>query len=138
DDGVITHLLQQIGCKVTVCANSDEGMAASLVHALMHAQQAQGWVIALGDMPYVQSATIRALAAELARGAQIAVPVYRGRRGNPVAFARTHLPELLTLHGDEGARRLLKTYPVVEVATADHGIVMDIDTLADLDGSNDA
>ncbi len=129
----IAHQLRQLGCRITVCPNADEGMAASLVHALMQAQEAQGWVIALGDMPYVQPSTMRALIAGLSQGAQIAAPVCQGRRGNPVAFARSLLPELLKLRGDEGARRLLKGFPVLEVSTDDAGIWRDIDTTDDLD-----
>jgi molybdenum cofactor cytidylyltransferase len=129
--GVIEQL-QSIDCRIVECPWADEGMAASLVHALSEAQDAEGWVIALADMPYVQPATITALAEAIRNGADIAVPTYRGQRGNPVAFSRKHLPELLRLTGDEGARRLLATLPVIEIATQDAGICMDIDTAADL------
>jgi molybdenum cofactor cytidylyltransferase len=55
-----------------------------------------------------------------------------GRRGNPVGFGRVHLAALLALSGDQGARRLLQSCPVTEVAVADPGIFQDIDTPADL------
>ncbi|AMP01761.1 mobA-like NTP transferase domain protein [Collimonas arenae] len=127
------ELLAQLGdCDYVHCANADEGMAASLVCGLQHASDADGWVIALGDMPYVQSATIAALALALRRGADIAVPVYQGRRGNPVGFSRRHLPRLLTLRGDQGARGLLQSLPVVEVVVGDPGIHLDIDTVSDI------
>lgn len=129
---VLAQQLRDIGCLVTLCARADEGMAASLVHALSQNQDADGWIIALADMPYVKPATIRSLAQALADGAQIAAPSYHGQRGNPVAFGRMHLPELLLLRGDEGARRLLKNYPVREVAVDDPGIRQDIDTPVDL------
>jgi molybdenum cofactor cytidylyltransferase len=132
-EGVASQL-QALGCQVTVCPTADQGMAASLVHALSHARQANGWMIALADMPYVRPATIRALAEAIEAGAQIAAPIYQGQRGNPVAFARMHLPQLLLLRGDEGARRLLNTFPVTEVVTDDPGIRLDIDTVVDLDG----
>lgn len=128
----IVDQLQSIDCRIVECPFADEGMAASLVHALSEAQDAQGWVIALADMPYVRPATIAALAEAISHGADIAVPTYRGQRGNPVAFSRKHLPELLRLTGDNGARRLLATFPVIEIATNDAGICKDIDTVADL------
>ncbi|MES2264460.1 MAG: nucleotidyltransferase family protein [Pseudomonadota bacterium] len=134
DDGVAAQLLA-LGCDVTVCESADSGMAASLVHALRHAEQkeaAQGWLIALGDMPRVRPATIQSLQDALERGADIAVPVFQGRRGNPVGFTRTHLPLLLALQGDQGARGILKNHPVHEVAVDDNGILQDIDTPADL------
>jgi molybdenum cofactor cytidylyltransferase len=138
DNPALGEQLKSTGCLVTFCENADEGMAASLVHALSCASEASGWVIALGDMPYVQSTTIHALCSALERGADIAVPTFGGQRGNPVAFSRAHLHELQQLRGDEGARRLLKTYPVTEVATEDPGVRQDIDTPEDLAASRDS
>lgn len=126
--------LRTIGCEVTVCENADEGMAASLVHALAQAGDAPGWLIALADMPFVQPHTMAALVAAIGRDTDIAVPMYRGQRGNPVAFGRAHLPRLLALRGDQGARILLKTLPLIEVLTDDPGILQDIDTVTDLAG----
>ncbi|HJV86793.1 MAG TPA: nucleotidyltransferase family protein [Noviherbaspirillum sp.] len=126
--------LRAIGCEVTVCQNANEGMAASLVHALSQARDAAGWLIALADMPHVQSRTMAALSAAIQQDTDIAVPIYRGLRGNPVAFGRAHLHDLLALRGDQGARQLLKTRPLTEVVTDDPGIVRDIDTVADLAG----
>lgn len=124
--------LQAIGCEVTECPSADQGMGASLVHALSHTRKAAGWIIALADMPYVQPATSIALIDAIRRGADIAVPTCGGRRGNPVAFGRTHLPDLLRLGGDQGARSLLTAYPVTEIAVDDAGIGRDIDTAIDL------
>lgn len=132
DSSAISQQLRALGCEVTVSETADEGMAASLVHALSLARDARGWIIALADMPYVQPKTIRALVEAIEHGAHIAVPTHQGRRGNPVAFDRTHLDHLLTLRGDAGARRLLQTFPVTEVATDDPGIAQDIDTPDDL------
>jgi molybdenum cofactor cytidylyltransferase len=58
--------------------------------------------------------------------------VFEGRRGNPVAFGALHLPALLALTGEHGARSLLKSSSVVEVAVSDPGILRDIDTPNDL------
>lgn len=124
--------LNGAGCEVTVCDHADEGMAASLVHALSCKPMARGWVIALADMPFVQPATVAALAAAVDAGAGIAAPTIGGRRGNPVAFGRMHLDELLQLRGDEGARRLLQAHPVTAIAVDDPGILQDIDTPPDL------
>lgn len=133
----LARQLRDAGCQVSVCDNADEGMAASLVHGLRERLQAQGWVIALADMPWVEPATIAALVDAVDDGAQIAVPTWRGKRGNPVAFGRGYLPELLALRGDAGARSLLATWPVTEVDTDDSGIRRDVDTRGDLDGDPD-
>ena len=128
----VASQLRSLGCQVNVCPTAEEGMGASLVHALSHVPDAAGWVVALGDMPHVQPATIAALVAAVRRGADIAVPTYQGRRGNPVAFSRIHLSRLLQLSGDQGARSLLKAFPVIEVDVDDAAIGRDIDFEADL------
>jgi molybdenum cofactor cytidylyltransferase len=133
DDGGVGDALRALGCEVTVCPDADTGMAASLVHAVRHSlPQAQGWLVALGDMPFVEPQTMRALSDALAAGAELAAPVLQGRRGNPVAFGARHLQALLALQGDQGARGILKSHPVTEVAVDDPGIFRDIDTGADL------
>lgn len=132
DAHTLAAQLQEIGCDIAVCANADEGMAASLVEGVSRTRDAAGWVIALADMPYVQPTTMSALVGALQGGAQIAALTYRGRRGNPVAFGRTHLTNLLSLHGDEGARRLLMAFPFVAIATDDPGIAQDIDIPEDI------
>lgn len=128
----LSRLLRATGCRPVTCPQSDQGMGASLVCGLRAAPPADGYLIALGDMPYVQADTLRALVDAIAGGAGIAAPVCDGRRGNPVAFSSLYLPALLRLQGDEGARRLLKNHPVQAVAVADAGIFRDVDTPGDL------
>ena len=132
-DGGVADALRALGCEVALCEQADSGMAASLVEAISHSlPQADAWLVALGDMPYVAPSTLRALLDALDAGAGIAAPVFEGRRGNPVAFGAVHLPALLALQGEHGARALLKSAPVVEVAVDDPGILRDIDTPDDL------
>jgi molybdenum cofactor cytidylyltransferase len=128
----LSDCLRAAGCDVTECAQADQGMGATLVHALRQSADAEGWVIALADMPFIAPETISALAAAIRDGADIAAPFHAGRRGNPVAFSRRHLPELLQLGGDEGARRILQRHPVREIAVDDPGIHHDVDTPGDL------
>lgn len=134
-DDALAAALGALGCEVRVCPDADLGMAASLVHAIDYARGAEGWLIALADMPFVQPATIASLAAaaqNAANGAGIAAPVYQGRRGNPVAFGRAYLPLLLALEGDQGARAILRAHPACEVTVDDSGVLRDIDTPDDL------
>jgi molybdenum cofactor cytidylyltransferase len=132
-DGGVADALRALGCEVTLCEEADSGMAASLVQGITCSlPQADSWLVALGDMPYVAPSTLRALLAALEEGADIAAPAFEGRRGNPVAFGARHLPALLALTGEHGARSLLRSAPVVEVAVDDPGILRDIDTPADL------
>lgn len=136
-DGGVAARLAALGCDVTVCLDADSGMAASLTHAIRHslALQPQAWLVALGDMPWVDPATLRRLVDALAAGAGIAAPVLDGRRGNPVGFGAVHLDALLALTGDAGARQLLQTFPVTEVPVDDPGIFRDIDLPSDITGA---
>jgi molybdenum cofactor cytidylyltransferase len=131
-DDKVAALLGRLGCEVRVCVDADLGMAESLTTAIEHTRGAEGWLIGLGDMPHVRPDTMRALAATIQRGARIAAPVYEGRRGNPVALSAYHLPLLLALQGDQGARAILKSHAVSEVVVDDAGVVRDIDTPGDL------
>ncbi len=133
DAAALASQLRALGCNIVECPHAEQGMGASLVQALSEARDATGWIIALADMPQVQPATIAALLTALEEGAAIAVPTYCGRRGNPVAFGRLHLPRLLELGGDRGARILLKEFPVKEIAVDDAGIHYDVDTANDLE-----
>ena len=129
----LAALLTSAGCELTVCLDAQKGLASSLVHALQHTSgDCPGWIIALADMPFVQPETIAAIVQAMQSGAGIAVPSFLGQRGNPVGFSRQYLPQLLALTGDQGARALLKTFPVTEVAVKDAGILKDIDVQTDL------
>jgi len=132
DDMQVARALGALGCEVRVCHDADTGMAASLTCGIAHVRGAPGWLIALGDMPGVEPATIAALSHAIADGARIAVPVFQGQRGNPVAFSAVHLPLLLALDGDQGARSIVQSHAVREVAVEDGGILRDIDTPDDL------
>jgi molybdenum cofactor cytidylyltransferase len=138
----LARILQETGCQVSVCASAAQGMAASLVHGVQFAQRCSpsAVLLALADMPFVQSATLQALleaqqAAQqgaLVPSAAICAPYWRGRRGNPVLFGRDWLPHLLALQGDQGARCLLQQWPVTQIEVNDPGILQDVDTASDL------
>jgi molybdenum cofactor cytidylyltransferase len=132
-DGGVAEALRALGCEVTLCADADSGMAASLAHAVRHSlPTADAWLVALGDMPFVAQQTLCALRDALNQGAAIAAPVMQGRRGNPVGFSGLHLSALLALRGDQGGRAIVQSNPVTEVEVSDPGIFRDIDTIADL------
>ncbi len=116
-----------------VAADFAAGLSRSLAAGL--AAVPAEWhaaLIMLGDMPLVAPATLAALAAAAVDADAVVVPVAGGRRGNPVAWGRTHWPQLRALSGDRGARALLDEVAVVDLATDDPGIFADIDTPADL------
>lgn len=126
--------LKAEGCEVVVCDNAAEGMGASLACAARAAGPADGYVVALADMPFVRPSTIAAVYAALAAGAPLAAPYFRARRGHPVGLAGFFFEELVALRGDEGARRLLAANEgrLKKIPVGDPGAVRDIDTPEDL------
>jgi molybdenum cofactor cytidylyltransferase len=130
----LERALRGAGAEVTVCPNAVEGMGVTLAHAVRAAGPADGWVIALADMPFIRPDSIRSVAAAIAGGAPVAAPDYRGERGHPVGFGGAYRAALERLTGDAGARAILKADAgvVARVAVDDPGVVRDIDVPADL------
>ena len=126
--------LQAEGCEVVECENAAEGMGASLACAARAAGEADGYLIALADMPFVRRTTIAAVRDALAAGASLAAPYFRSRRGHPVAIAGRFRDELLALGGDEGAKQLIAAneQKLVKIPVGDPGVIRDIDTPGDL------
>jgi molybdenum cofactor cytidylyltransferase len=133
-DFPLYEMLEQEGCQVTMFKDAARGMGASLAHAVAQARGADGWVIALADMPRIAPATIQRVIAALEEGALIAAPVRKGERGHPVGFGATLRDELLALSGDEGARAVLDRHrdAVKLIECDDPGILLDIDRKSDL------
>jgi molybdenum cofactor cytidylyltransferase len=108
------------------------GMGASLAAAVQASDRADGWIVALGDMPLILPATIRAVAEAIAGGALIAAPVSpaNGMRGHPVGFSAELRAELVALDADVGARSIILRHGdrVRLVPVADPGIFVDLDT----------
>jgi molybdenum cofactor cytidylyltransferase len=116
--------------------NAAQGMATSIAQGVLASRDARAWLIGLADMPFVTTQTIRSVA-QVAVGNTnaIAAPFYGGERGHPVGFGCGHLEALKALTGDQGARTLLKDGAVELVSVPDSGILRDIDTPQDLEGS---
>jgi len=108
------------------------GMGYSIATGVAARPDATGWLVLPGDMPMVQSTTLLAVAAALDQH-PVTYAQHRGRRGHPVGFGAELYSELVTLSGDEGARRLVARYPAHGVEVDDAGVLIDVDTEADLE-----
>jgi molybdenum cofactor cytidylyltransferase len=134
----LAELLQGAGLKVMFCTDQEQQLADSLSAVVRFSagtsESNGGFIIALADMPYIDPLTITAVATRLSAGASIVVPTYQGQRGHPVGFSAKFRYDLESLHGDEGARSILKRYPneIHMLECDDAGILADIDTPADL------
>ena len=110
-----------------------EGLSGSIRTGIMALpESAQAAVICLGDMPLVTPKHVDKLVAAFdpAEGREICVPVFEGKRGNPVLFARRFFEEITAVRGDVGARHLIGEYEeyVCEVAMDDRAVLVDVDS----------
>lgn len=130
----LVDALKEEGCEVVVCENAAEGMGASLACAARAAGEADGYLVALGDMPFLRRTSIAAVRDALANGAPLVAPYFRTRRGHPVGIGKRFYEDLLSLRGDEGAKKLLAANAgqLVKIPIGDPGVIRDIDTPQDL------
>ena len=127
-------MLDQEGCNVTMFADAARGMGARLARGVAQRRGADGWIIALADMPLIKSATIAAIARELETGRELVAPAYQGQRGHPVGLSKRFGAQLLALDGDAGARDIIAAHKgeLVLVECDDPGVLQDIDRREDL------
>jgi molybdenum cofactor cytidylyltransferase len=133
-DFPLYDMLEQEGCQVTMFQGAARGMGASLAHGVGQARSADGWVVALADMPRVPAAIIKEIIAALEGGALVAAPVYKGERGHPVGFGAALREELLALDGDLGARAVVDRHrdSVQLIECDDPGVLFDVDRKSDI------
>ena len=126
--------LEREKCQIVVCENAAEGMGASLACAARAAGQAEGYLVALGDMPFVRRSSIAAVRDALIAGAPLVAPYFRARRGHPVGISGAFFQQLLACKGDEGAKQLLNENAerLIKIPIGDPGVIRDIDTPGDL------
>jgi molybdenum cofactor cytidylyltransferase len=108
-----------------------DSIAAAVRATLQSGEPQGGWLILPGDLPLIQSATLRMVAGVL-REHDAVVPLYQGQRGHPVGFSACCAQALAELNGNQGAAAVLRAYSAVECHVDDMGCVSDIDTLEDL------
>jgi molybdenum cofactor cytidylyltransferase len=133
-DFPLADLLEQEGCFVTVCTDHARGMGASLAHGVAQRRGADGWIVALADMPSIKSTTIAAVVRELEVGRELIAPSYLGQRGHPVGLGKRFGAQLLALGNDAGARDIIAAHKseLVLIECDDPGVLQDIDRREDL------
>lgn len=127
--------LRRTRCNVHIVANPGwaNGLATSLRIGVAAAPRgARAALVLLVDQPRVGPPALeRLLAAWRRRPGVPAAARYEGRAGAPAILPRRHWRALRSLHGDEGARALLRqgdALTLVDIPEA----ALDIDTPADL------
>lgn len=133
-DGEVAGLLEREGLRVVVNRSASTGMGTSIACGIAACRDAQGWIIALADMPYVPASLTRRIVSALLQGSDIVAPVYRHKRGHPVGFSSRHASALLQLSADQGARNVItaNSGSLQLIETTEQGVIVDIDSIDDV------
>lgn len=123
------------GVQVVLNPDFTRGQSTSLKAGLKQLPvEVRAVLFLLGDQPLVSSGTIdQIVRAYQKTKAPIVLPVYQGRRGNPVLIDRCLFPRLMQLEGDTGARAVFteKAASIHEIPVEEEGVCQDIDTWED-------
>ncbi|SAK54837.1 MobA-like protein [Caballeronia temeraria] len=128
----LADVLNEAGCNVIFSADAERGMGATLAAAVRATSEADGWLVTLGDMPWIEASSYEAVARALDGGEALAAPFYHGKRGHPVGFGLVHREALAALDGDAGARGIFTTHKPFAVAVDDPNVLRDVDLPSDL------
>jgi len=128
----LADVLNEAGCSVIFSTDAERGMGAALAAAVRATSEADGWLVALGDMPWIEAATYEAVARALDAGAGLVAPFYQGTRGHPVGFGMAHREALAALDGDAGARGIFSTHTPFVIEVDDSNVLLDVDLPSDL------
>ena len=135
----LAALCEKLGFDIVDNPFAANGIASSIVLAAEKCSSFDGLMIALADMPRIDKSTIALLAStfQSAPGDAIVAPELNGRRGHPVIFSKSHLPDLASLSGDVGAASVIRSHPnsYIGVDVDDEGVAIDFDTPADFERS---
>ncbi len=126
------EVLQDLGFIVIESVDAKNGMGHAIADAVNQTKQAEGWLIALADMPWINPQLILQLSNNITQPSSIAAPRYNDKRGQPVAFGSAWLNELSHLEGDVGARALLQNNKINWIDWSDDTIHRDVDLSADI------
>ena len=130
----LAGLLATEGCETIVCPEAGAGMGHTLAAGVRASPEALGWVVALGDMPFIAPTSHQAVADCLRAGASLAACSFQGRRGHPVGFAAEWFDQLAALTGDQGGKSILEMHlqKLALCPLEDAGVLRDIDRPADM------
>lgn len=125
----VVRLAQVYGCKVLLLESA--GMGDSIAAAVAASPDSSGWLVVLGDMPFILSSSIEQVVEGIEDNA-VSVPVYGAEYGHPVGLGCSFGSALMRLSGDRGAKPLFASAKVLEVPVDDSGVLWDVDVPAAL------
>jgi len=122
------------GARVVYNARYAEGLSTSLQTGLAAlGEDVMAAVLTVGDQPLVDAGIIDALIAlHRQTGAPIIATDYGAYQGTPLLLQRSLWPLAAHVHGDQGARALLRAYPdAIATVPVPPALAADVDTWED-------
>jgi molybdenum cofactor cytidylyltransferase len=107
------------------------GIGQAIAAGVSARSNASGWLVLPGDLSMILPDTLHRVAGAL-RESPVTFARYRGQPGHPVAFAAELYSELIRLHTNDTARRLLGRYPALGVDVDDIATQAVYDAATDL------
>ena len=120
----VIRMAKAYGCEIVLIEST--GMGDSIAAGVASCAQLNGWLMVLGDMPFILPSSIEQVVEQMADDC-ISVPLQGGEYAHPVGFGRSFGPGLMALSGDRGAKALFAQGRVVEVVLDDPGVLWDVD-----------
>lgn len=130
----IAELAQTRDLKVVKNSQTYMGQSQSIKLGLKAASKISGYAFIIGDQPFLNESLINKLIEKFEKNQdKFIVPIYKGRRGNPVIFPWKYRNELLALNGDLGGKTILKNHEdnIFFVEVDEEYFLWDIDTEKD-------
>ena len=119
---VTTPSFADLEFRVVINEEAEEGIASSIRAGVAACDD--DVLITLCDQPHVTADHLRAL---VNANAPLAATAYGGTVGVPAYFAREFRDELMTLRGDQGAKRIIEAHRDVVKAIAFEAAAVDVD-----------
>jgi len=114
---------------------TNTGIGSSIALAVQSTPDANGWLICLADMPFININTYKKIISTLqeSNGKHIIIPRYNKKNGHPVAFGNNFYQQLINKSGDTGAKNIINNnLTLVDyIDINDPFILQDIDTPQD-------
>jgi molybdenum cofactor cytidylyltransferase len=136
--GACATILQGLPVSIVINEGWKEGLASSIRAGLTALEKesanVDAAILSVADQPQLTPALLNSLIEQqLATGKKIIAAQYAGVPGPPALFGASIFPQLQTLRGDEGARRVLRENPEEVVLVSFPEGALDVDTPADFE-----
>ena len=135
DAKIVEGSIDLSGTHLLVNKDYKKGQLSSLITGIKNVpEETEAVLVCLVDHPFITEELVNQIVNTFKeRKSPIIVPVYQGKRGHPVLFARSLFNEILNAPEDKGARYVVYSNEekVCELETSEKGILIGIDTPED-------